>query len=211
VRPALTTLLATFEAALRMLSPFMPFITEELWHAVYDGRPPAKSIALSRYPQAFEEALDPAVEAEMATLQELIVNIRAARKELEVPEKEFVQVRVRTGLDTNFEDNLAVIQRLARVSSLSSVAHLEGSGIRSTPVFDVQVVYERTIDVSVERDRLTKELAQFQKEQANAERQLTNENFLSKAAAEVVEGRRRRAAELMVLTEKTRRALDQLG
>ena len=41
-----------FEAALRLLSPFMPFLTEELWHAVYDGKPPAKSIALTRYPQA---------------------------------------------------------------------------------------------------------------------------------------------------------------
>src|SRR5271156_1923932 len=158
VKAALTTLLATFEAALRMLSPFMPFITEELWHAIYDGPPPAKSIALSRYPQAFDEALDPVVEAEMATLKDLIVNIRAARKELEVPEKEFVQVRVRTGLDTNFEANLAMIQRLARVSSLSSVAHLEGPGIRSTPAFDVQVVYERTIDVSVERERLARGL-----------------------------------------------------
>jgi valyl-tRNA synthetase len=211
VKAALTTLLATFEAALRLLSPFMPFITEELWHAVYDGRPPAKSIALSRYPQAFDEALDPVVEAEMATLQELIVNIRAARKELEVPEKELVQVRVRIGLATSFDDNLAMIQRLARVSGLSSVAHLKGSGIRSTPAFDVQVVYERTIDASVERERLTKELAQFAKEQANADRQLSNEGFLSKAPAHVVDGIRRRAAELVVLTEKARRALDQLG
>ncbi len=211
VKSALTTLLATFEAALRLLSPFMPFITEELWHAIYDGHPPAKSIALSRYPQAFEEALDPVVETEMATLQELIVNIRAARKEMEVPEKELVQVRVRAGLGMNFEDNLALIQRLARVSGINSVAHLEGSGIRSTPAFDVQVVYERTIDVSVERERLTKELAQFAKEQANADRQLANEGFLSKAPAHVVDGIRRRSAELVVLTEKTRRALDQLG
>ena len=45
-----------FEAALRLLSPFMPFITEEIWHAVYDGNPPAKSIALTRYPQAETES-----------------------------------------------------------------------------------------------------------------------------------------------------------
>ena len=122
-----------------------------------------------------------------------------------------VQVRVRAGLGMNFEDNLALIQRLARVSGINSVAHLEGSGIRSTPAFDVQVVYERTIDVSVERERLTKELAQFAKEQANADRQLANEGFLSKAPAHVVDGIRRRSAELVVLTEKTRRALDQLG
>jgi valyl-tRNA synthetase len=50
-KAALTTLVQVFEAALRLLSPFMPFITEELWHAVYDGNPPAKSIALTRYPR----------------------------------------------------------------------------------------------------------------------------------------------------------------
>src|ERR1700761_2070062 len=141
-RLALTTLMATFEAALRLLSPFMPFITEELWHAIYDDEPPAKSIALSRYPQPLDEALDNAVEREMATLQDLIVNIRAARKELGVPEKELVQVRVRMAAATGFEGTLAIIQKLARVSALDSVEHLEGSGIRSTSAFDVQVVYE---------------------------------------------------------------------
>ena len=50
-RAAYGNLISIFEGALRMLSPFMPFITEELWHAVYDGEPPAKSIALSRYPR----------------------------------------------------------------------------------------------------------------------------------------------------------------
>ena len=55
---ALTTLVSVFEAALRMLSPFMPFITEEIWHAVYDGNPPAKSIALTAYPQGAESSAD---------------------------------------------------------------------------------------------------------------------------------------------------------
>ena len=55
-KAALTTLVSVFEAALRLLSPFMPFLTEEIWHAVYDGNPPAKSIALTRYPQAAETA-----------------------------------------------------------------------------------------------------------------------------------------------------------
>jgi valyl-tRNA synthetase len=210
-RSALTTLLATFEAALRLLSPFMPFITEELWHAVYDGEPPAKSIALSRYPQPLDEALDDAVEGEMGTLQELIVNIRAARKEMGVPEKEAVQVKVRMSAGTSLDGSLPIIQRLARVSQLDPSEHLEGSGIRSTSAFDVQVVYERVIDVAVERERLKKELAQFEKEQANAERQLANEAFLAKAPAHVVEGIRKRAAELVILIEKTRKALDQLG
>ena len=52
VRAALATLLNVFESALRLLSPFMPFITEEIWQALYENRAPDKSIALTRYPQA---------------------------------------------------------------------------------------------------------------------------------------------------------------
>ena len=56
---ALTTLVAVFEASLRLLSPFMPFITEEIWHALYNDAPPEKSIALTRYPQAADFPADP--------------------------------------------------------------------------------------------------------------------------------------------------------
>ncbi|WP_446741702.1 valine--tRNA ligase [Silvibacterium acidisoli] len=207
-KAALTTLLSTFEAALRMLSTFMPFITEELWHALYDGQPPAKSIALTRYPQPKDAARSTDVEATMSTLQELIVNIRATRKELEVPEKEAVAVRLRTAVALT--EALPIVQRLAKVSEVQPATNLEGAGIRSTPAFDVQVVYERQIDVAAETARLNKELAQFEKEQANATRQLGNESFLAKAPANVIEGIRRRSAELDILLEKTRTALNQL-
>jgi valyl-tRNA synthetase len=210
VRSALLTLLSVFEAALRLLSPFMPFLTEELWHALSNGAPPAKSIALTRYPQAMDELMDAETEADMEALQELIVSVRAIRKDLGVEEKAQVPVRLRTAHGARFEASFPIIQRLARVSGLMFAATLEGSGIRSTPQFDVQVVYEKQIDVVAERERLTKELARFEKEQANAERQLGNEGFLSKAPANVVDVLRKRAAELVVLIEKSRRALEDL-
>ena len=59
---ALATLIGVFESALRLLSPFMPFITEEIWHALYDQRAPAASIALTRYPQPVAEHIDPEFE-----------------------------------------------------------------------------------------------------------------------------------------------------
>ena len=213
-KSALTTLLTTFEAALRLLSPFMPFLTEELWHALYDGKAPAKSIALARFPQADPLHQDAKVEAEMQQLQELIVSIRATRKDLGVEEKATVPVRVRTdnGLEKVFGDNGVIVQKLARTETMAFVtASLEGTGVRSTSQFDVQVIYERKIDVAAERERLTKDLAKFEKEHANAERQLGNEGFLGKAPAHVVEGLRKRAAELVVLIEKTRKALDDLN
>jgi valyl-tRNA synthetase len=91
-------------------------------------------------------------------------------------------------------------------SSLEKVA-----GARSTSRFDVHVVYEKKIDVAAERERLTKELEKMEKEQANGARQLSNEQFLAKAPAKVVEGLRARAEELRVLREKAVSKLKELG
>jgi valyl-tRNA synthetase len=213
-RSALTTLLTVFESALRLLSPFMPFISEEIWHALYENHPPAKSIALTRYPQARTDLLDSVAELQMERLQELIVAVRDMRRQLGVEEKAAVPIllRVAPAERAGIEQNHDLIGRLARVSAIEFVDTMpEGTGVRSAPGFDVAVVYERTIDVAVECERLKKELARFEKEAANADRQLSNDGFLAKAPANVVEGLRRRAAELGVLIPKTRAALDSLN
>ena len=156
---------AIFESSLRLLSPFMPFITEEIWHAFYDGQPPAHSIALMPYPVSAQKNLDDAAEAEMAQLQALIVAIRAARKDAGVPEREAAPVLLRTADASVFHANLATIQRMARVSTLEVVASLpEGLAHRATPTFDVAIVYEKPVDTKAERERLTKELVKMQKE-----------------------------------------------
>jgi len=211
-RAALTTLLQTFEAALRLLSPFMPFLTEELWHAVYDGKAPAKSIALTRYPQGKAHS-DDVAEIDFALLQELIVAVRALRKDIGVEEKLAVPIRIRAALDgLPFGENEEIIRRLARVSEIHTAETLaEGSGVRSTPNFDVQVVFEKKIDTAAERERLTKEMARLEKALASAEKQLGNPAFLAKAPAHIVEGLKRQQAETRLLMEKTRKALEELG
>jgi valyl-tRNA synthetase len=75
----------------------------------------------------------------------------------------------------------------------------------------VNVIYEKKIDVAAECERLKKELERIEKEMANGQRQLSNQGFLAKAPAHVVEGIRKRAAELSVLQEKTRGKLAELG
>ncbi|MEA3004854.1 MAG: valyl-tRNA synthetase, partial [Acidobacteriaceae bacterium] len=212
--PALTTLLSVFDSALRLLSPFMPFISEEIWHALYENHPPAKSIALTRFPQAQIDLLDPAAERQMQQLQELIAAVRDMRRQLGVEEKATVPILLRVAAEerASIEQNTDVISRLAKVSGIEFVDSMpEGTGVRSAPGFDVAVIYERTIDVAVECERLTKELVRFEKEMSNADRQLSNESFLAKAPANVVEGLRRRAAELNVLIPKNRAALDSLN
>jgi len=91
----------------------------------------------------------------------------------------------------------------------SSLAKLAGA--RSTARFDVHVVYEKKIDVAAECERLKKELEKIERDIANGERQLGNEQFLAKAPSNVVEGLRARAMELNVLREKTVAKMTELG
>ena len=93
-RVACVNLLGIFEAALRLLHPVMPFITEEIWHAIYDGVPPLKSIALAAYPQPDEKQVNLAAETDMAILQDLIVSVRNSRAELKVEPKAKVPAQV---------------------------------------------------------------------------------------------------------------------
>ncbi|MGH9546832.1 MAG: valine--tRNA ligase [Terriglobales bacterium] len=208
-------LVSLFEASLRLLHPVMPFITEEIWHAIYEGKPPLKSVALAAYPQADEKQVDLAAETNMAIVQDLIVSVRNLRAELKVEQKQKVPIQIYTQdaeIRALLEQNRGPIERLAGVESVSfagdSLANLPGA--RSTARFDVHVLYEKKIDVAVERERLEKELAQIEKEISNGQRQLSNQQFLAKAPAKVVDGMKKRAQELAVMREKTRGKLEEL-
>jgi valyl-tRNA synthetase len=210
---SMASLVFIFETALRLLSPFMPFITEEIWHTLYNGVPPAKSIALTRYPQAADFPADPVAESAMKTLQDLITTVRALRKELGVPEKESTPIHLHANnrIVALADANQDMLSRMARVASIEfAAAPLSGANARSTSDFDVAVIYERQIDVPAERERLKKELARLEKILASSEKQLNNEAFMAKAPAHIVEGLRKQYAETKVLYDKIKAALDDL-
>ncbi len=152
----------------------------------------------------------------MAILQDLIVAVRNLRAELKVEQKQKVPIQIFTQeaeIKALFEQNRGAIERLANVESMAFVDNSLSrmSGARSTARFDVHVVYEQKIDIAAERERLRKELEQIEKEIGNGQRQLSNQQFLSKAPAKVVDGMRARFAELEVLRAKIRSKLDELG
>ncbi len=229
-KAALTTLVSVFEAALRLLSPFMPFLTEELWHAVYDGNPPAKSIALTRYPRGDSNQIDQDAMFEMSDLQQLVTELRSTRKDLSVPESGTVPgflLKVNMG-DARFDylggrrsssdvvvRNRATVEKLARVSPISFIGAQQRYGDLAhlywrQGMFEVAVDYHKQIDVSAERERLTRDIAKYEKGLASAERQLGNAGFLAKAPAQVVEGLKKQEAETRLLLEKARAAFDGL-
>ena len=214
VQAALAVLTTVFDGALRMLSPFMPFITEELWHALYGDKPPLKSIALAEFPEPEDERIDERLEAEMSVLQDLVVSVRQIRHDLKVEPKVSAPIRVFADDDVRrlIEENREAVERLANVSGITFVDSdlSKVASARHTARFDVVVEYEKKVDTAAERARLGKDLAKMETEQANARRQLANEQFLAKAPEKVVEGLRKRAAELEVLLEKARSALGAL-
>ena len=211
---ALATLIGVFETALRLLSPFMPFITEEIWHALYDGKPPALSIALTRFPQVNEAHLDAITEAQMASLQQLIVAIRGLRKDREIPESERPVGQVQTNSTESFqlaERNKDIVAKLARIRRFVE-AHWTSppTNSRMAGTFTFALDYEKQIDVSAELDRLHKKLHQYEKGLTNAERQLSNKAFIAKAPEHVVANLRKQAAEMSTLRQETLSSLESL-
>jgi valyl-tRNA synthetase len=208
-RIACTNLVNLFEASLRLLHPVMPFITEEIWHAMYDGKPPLKSIALAAYPEADQKQIDLAAETEMAILQDLIVSVRNLRAELKVEPKVKIPIEVfahepamRAMLEKN--SNAVLLDRPANVEKIAfvekSLANMAGT--RSTSRFDVHAIYEKKIDVVAERERLKRELEKIEKQLGGAQARLGDEQFLGKAPAHVVEGLRKQVGEQGVLRDK---------
>ena len=215
-RIACANLVNLFDASLRLLHPVMPFITEEIWQAMYEGKPPFKSIALAPFPQGDETQVDIAAEVEMAILQDLIVSVRNLRAELKVEPKVKVPIEVfahEADIRRMIEQNHGAVERLGNVEKITFVETSLASkaGARGTARFDVHVIYERKIDVAAECERLKKELEKIGKELGNNQKQLGNEQFLAKAPEKVVEGLRRRGQELVVLQEKTQSKLKELG
>jgi valyl-tRNA synthetase len=111
------------------------------------------------------------------------------------------------------EQNRSAVERLANVETMAFVESslANRAGARGTARFDVHVIYERKIDVGVECDRLKKELEKIEKGITSGQRQLSNEQFLAKAPAVVVENLRKQQQELAVMLTKTQSKLRELG
>ncbi len=211
---ALMHLLVVFQQGLLLLAPFMPFLTEELWYALHDGKPARKSIALAPFPEAKPALVEERVEEEVSLLQELIQVVRNLRAEMKIEPKARVPIQVfaEAGVRKLIEDNRSTVERLANVEGIEFAAAslAKAAGSRHSAHFEVVVVFEKKVDPAAERVRLQKEEKRMEHELSNAQRQLSNEQFLAKAPGAVVEGIRKRAGELEVLLKKARSALDEL-
>ena len=194
-----------------MLHPFMPFITEELWHAMGERPYP---LILARWPMPDARALDPQAGPEIDWLIKLVSGIRAARTELGVPPGAKLPLHVR-GADARSEERLArhagAIGRLARVVPTQGEA--PGGGAAQVVVEEATFVLplEGVIDIEAERTRLAKALASAEKERESLAGRLGNPSFIERAKPEAVEKARADHADKAAEAERLQAALARLA
>jgi len=207
------TLLYVFESALRLLHPFMPFITEELWQNLpHKG----ESIVIAPYPEFDPELIDERAESQAELIQEIVVKVRNIRAEMNVDAKQTVPVRVATEdreITQVLSDARDYIFKLAQVSQLEIVPKLSGDKLAAQAVaggLALEVPLAGLIDVEAERGRLKKELEKAQREIDGLERKLSNASFVDRAPKEVVEENRRRLADYRDQAAKLSEGLKRL-
>ncbi len=206
---------AALDAALRLLHPIMPFLTEELWHRLPQPAG-ARSIALDKFPEARKEWIDVASDDAMARLQEIVVAARNIRAELKVDSKRKVDADFSTRgpmLINLLTENMEPVLRLATLSALRiSKEHLDPTGavMRSTAAFDLRIAYGDTIDKAAEIERLKKAIAALEQDIESKQKRLADVNFTTKAPEKVVDALRATMVERQLELKKLKDRLERL-
>jgi valyl-tRNA synthetase len=206
---------SVLEAALRLLHPVMPFLTEELWHKL-PRHHAARSIALEHYPEARSDWDDRSTEQDMATLQEIIIAARNIRAEMKVDQKRKVAAdfsatdeRIRKFV----EQNLEPVLRLAALSELhisSTRPDPAGGAMRSTAQFDLRMAYGEGVDKAAELAKVKKEIERLAKDIGSKQARLADDAFLSKAPPKIVDELRATLAARQIEHQKLIDRLRQL-
>jgi valyl-tRNA synthetase len=186
-------LFAVFEAALRLLHPFMPFLTEELWHQ-FPQRAGAKSIALERFPEVRDSWRNNVALEEFGVLQEIITAVRNIRAEMKLDPKKKVAAELSLADEVtraSVESNRDGIVRLGMLTDLKITGGRlarSGGAVRSSAKFDLRIEYTETVDAAAECAKITKELEGLRKAIGSKEKQLGDEKFRSRAPEKIIRG-----------------------
>ncbi|HEX5704727.1 MAG TPA: valine--tRNA ligase [Pyrinomonadaceae bacterium] len=204
-------LISILEQALRLLHPFMPYLTEELWqklpvnhaqlqHSAYAGAEP--SIMLASFPRGNASLVDERAEAEMQAVIDLISRVRNIRAEMNIKPSDRIQLMIaaKSDLKTVFSDSTDQIARLTRAKEISIDGSSEMPKAAARAVLaggaEVAVPLEGLIDFEQERARLAREKEKLEKESLKLATQLGNADFVQRAPVEKVEELRARVTDI---------------
>jgi valyl-tRNA synthetase len=190
----------TLENLLRLLHPFMPFISEEIWQAL-PGAKGTPTIMQAAYPQAVGALSFPSEAADMERVMEVISGIRNIRGEMEVPPSRQIAVILSCGSEESLRlmrHNEGAIMGLARVSDLAigcAVEQPEDASIQVAGDVQIYVPLKGLVDLAAEEERLLKEIAKIAKEIELFSKKLESPAFVDRAPAEIVAKERQKLAE----------------
>ncbi len=208
--------LTVFEAALRLLHPLMPFISEELWNTLPNASQAAPTIALAAFPAP--PAADAAAERQMDLLQAVVNEVRRMRGEWKVPPRARLRAKIAAAASqrADLQANLVSIQTLAGLEQLDVVERITkpGLGYAAATAFQIQLDLAGAIDVAGERQRLMRDLQTITKGYDSAVRQLGNEEFRQRAPQKVIQELERKQQDLgrqREQLEQSLRALETLN
>ena len=203
-------LVFVMDKILKLLHPFMPFITEEIWQTIpHEG----ESIMISAWPE-FNDALSfAAEEAEMERIMTAVRAIRNRRAEMNVPPSKKAKVYIATAYKATFEQGGVFMQKLASASEveIADAFELEGAVCIVTQDAKIYIPMGELVDFEAEKARLNKELAAVQKDLDFVNSKLSNENFVAKAPANVVAAQREQAAKYAEKIAMLKESIAKLG
>ena len=193
---------------LRLLHPFMPFITEEIWQSIpHEG----EALIVAQWPEYREELAFKAEEAQMESVMAAIRGIRNRRTEMNVPPSKKAALYVLTGKPQIFTEGEGFLQRLAYADEVTLLdaepANLDGMVTITTADAKLYIPMGQLVDVAKEIARITKELESSKKFLASLEGKLNNEKFVSRAPEAVVAAEREKAAKTADLIAQLEQSL----
>ena len=203
-------LLYVLDQILRLLHPFMPYVTEDIWQTIpHEG----ETVMLSEYPTYKPELDFPEEEAEMRRVMEAIRAIRNRRSEMNVPPSRKAKVYVATKFADTFKNGSAFIEKLASANGVEVADNFDIDGAVTVVTADAKIYIpmDELVDKKAELERLGKELAAVEKRLAQSEGKLNNQGFVSKAPAAVIEKVKGQAAKEREKIALIKAAIDALN
>ncbi|MEB2356012.1 MAG: valine--tRNA ligase, partial [Ignavibacteriales bacterium] len=207
----LTRAILIFENALKILHPFMPFITEELWQLI-DERKDGESISTSSYPSIDENLIKDSADEEMDFVKDIITAIRNIRGEMNIAPSKKVNAMIKSSSVKDYQTDY--IKRLAKVEDLkvdSGLTKPKASASAVLKDIEIFIPLEGLIDLDVEKQRLQKEITRLEGSLAGIEKKLSNEKFIANAASDVVEKERAKQRDWLENLNKLKEILNNLN
>ncbi len=210
--------LKIYEETLKLLHPFMPYVTEEIFQHLSE-RKKDETIMRTLMPQIpqITSQIDPEAEKQMEFLQNVIVAVRQIRSEMNIPMSktiDFVASCNEFEKQTILEENRNSLQKLLRLEKMTFGIALPKPGYAASSVVNGQEIFiplKGVIDTGIERDRLQKEIDRLEGQLRGVMAKLNNDNFVSKAAPDIIDKEKNKQQNFEQTIQKLRSNLEQLA